>query len=53
VAGSIRWEFATITLLGPKIDQPGASEVYKIRRRLAGNRLCVVTALQYWLDTLQ
>ena len=49
----IERDFATISLPHSKTDQAGVGETYKIRRRPAGDALCVVAALQHWIETLK
>ncbi len=51
----VRFESDSMTIALPhsKTDQAGAGETYKIRRRPDGDALCVVTALQLWIETLK
>ena len=51
----VRFEHDSMTIALPhsKTDQAGAGEAYKIRRRPAGDALCVVSALQHWIETLK
>ncbi len=44
---------ATITLPHSKTDQAGVGEGYRVKRRPAGDALCVVAALERWIETLQ
>ena len=44
---------ATITLPHSKTDQAGGGETYQIRRRPTGDALCLVSALQHWIETLK
>lgn len=46
-------DFAEIALPYSKTDQAGVGETYKIRRRPVGDALCVVSALQHWIETLK
>ena len=49
----IERDVATLTVPHSKTDQTGVGETYRIKRRPAGDALCVVAALERWIEILQ